>query len=124
MRGRRRGVRAVALLVMGGGLLLASQAAARDTGPNCPIPFRLFPADNAWNTPVDTLPVDPNSGDYIAAMGAATEIHADFGTVWAGAPNGIPYVCVPGTQPKVPVVHGLPTVPTKNLSSPPCSNKA
>ena len=27
----------------------------------------------------------------------------DFGTVWDGAPNGIPYVLVGGTQPKVPV---------------------
>jgi len=82
----------------------APPATARDLGPNCPIPFSLFPADNAWNTAVDTLPVDPNSADYIARMGAATEVHADFGTVWNGAPNGIPYVCVPGTQPKVPVV--------------------
>jgi len=65
--------------------------------------FALFPADNAWNTPVDTLPVDPNSDDYIARIGAATGLHADFGTVWNGAPNGIPYVVVSGTQPTVPV---------------------
>src|SRR5262249_4236724 len=29
--------------------------------------------------------------------------HADFGTVWKGAPNGIPYIVVPGDQPRVPV---------------------
>ena len=68
-------------------------------GPNCAIPFRLFPADNPWNTDISALPVDANSADYIAAMGAETEIHADFGTVWNGAPNGIPYVCVRVRQP-------------------------
>ncbi|MCP4429128.1 MAG: hypothetical protein GY803_31975, partial [Chloroflexi bacterium] len=26
----------------------------------------IFPADNIWNTPVDTLPVHPNSANYIA----------------------------------------------------------
>ena len=36
-------------------------------------------------------------------MGLDTGLHADFGTVWDGAPNGIPYVCVSGTQKKVPV---------------------
>jgi hypothetical protein len=30
-------------------------------------------------------------------------LHPDFGTVYNGSPNGIPYVLVPGTQPKVPV---------------------
>ncbi len=64
----------------------------RDIGPGCPIPFPLFPADNPWNTPVDTLPVDPNSADYSASIGLCTGLHADFGTVWDGAPIGIPYV--------------------------------
>jgi hypothetical protein len=30
-------------------------------------------------------------------------LHPDFGPVWEGAPIGIPYVVVPGTQPRVPV---------------------
>ena len=30
----------------------------------------LFPADNMWNTPVDTLPVDANSDAYVASIGA------------------------------------------------------
>jgi hypothetical protein len=80
----------------------AARAAAQ-LGPNVPIPIALFPPDSAWNTPVDALPVDPNSADYIARIGATTGLHADFGTVWNGAPNGIPYVVVSGTQPKVPV---------------------
>lgn len=64
---------------------------------------RLFPDDNAWNTPIDHIPVDPNSDRYIASIGADQPLHPDFGTVWNGKPWGIPYVIVPGDQPKVPV---------------------
>jgi hypothetical protein len=64
---------------------------------------RPFPADNPWNTDVSGEPVDPNSAALIAACGANRGLHADFGTVWNGAPNGIPYVVVSGTQAKVPV---------------------
>ena len=63
----------------------------------------LLPADNVWNVRVDSLPVDPASGDYVAAIGAGVGVHPDFGTVYQGAPIGIPYVLVPGSQPKVPV---------------------
>jgi hypothetical protein len=63
----------------------------------------IFPADNPWNTPIDTASVHPRSADYIASIGTSTGLHPDFGTVWDGAPNGIPYVIVPGTQPKVTI---------------------
>jgi hypothetical protein len=64
----------------------------------------LFPPDNIWNVPIDQMPVDPNSDAYIAAIGASTTLHPDFGSgLWAGSPIGIPYVEVPGSQPKVPV---------------------
>ncbi|UCC65575.1 MAG: hypothetical protein JSV36_11235, partial [Anaerolineae bacterium] len=63
----------------------------------------FFPADNVWNTPVDSLPVDANSDAYVASIGSSTDLHPDFGTFWEGSPIGIPYVEVPGTQPKVPV---------------------
>ena len=36
-------------------------------------------------------------------MNPGRGLHPDFGTVWEGAPIGIPYVVVPGTQPKVPI---------------------
>lgn len=65
---------------------------------------RVFPADNPWNEDVSTSPVDPNSDRLIASMGLDVGLHPDFGTVWAGAPNGIPYVVVTGLQQKVPVV--------------------
>jgi len=78
-------------------------AVAFDYGANAPIPFLLLPPDNPWNARVDTLPLDPNSADYIAHMAPGTGLHPDFGTVWEGAPIGIPYVVVPGDQPKVPI---------------------
>lgn len=64
---------------------------------------RPFPADNPWNTDISSAPVDPNSAALLASIGLSTGLHPDFGTVWAGAPNGIPYVLVPGTQPLVPM---------------------
>jgi hypothetical protein len=64
---------------------------------------RLFPADNPWNQDISTAPVDPNSANLIASIGNNTGVHPDFGTVWAGAPNGIPYVVVSGTQQPVAI---------------------
>jgi hypothetical protein len=63
---------------------------------------QVFPADNIWNVAVDGLPVDPASDTYVATIGAATNAHPDFGTVWEGAPIGIPWVSVPASQPAVP----------------------
>ncbi len=77
--------------------------AAGVPGLDAPIPFALFPSGNPWNTAVDDLPVDPDSAAYLKSMGLTTGLHADFGTTWEDAPNGIPYICVPGTQKKVPV---------------------
>lgn len=63
---------------------------------------RPFPADNWWNTTIADAPVDPNSTALINACGVRT-LHPDFGTTWNGAPNGIPFVLVGGTQSRVPV---------------------
>ena len=63
-----------------------------------------FPADNAWNTDISAHPVDPNSGNLIASIGLDRGLFPDFGAgLWEGAPIGIPYVVVAGTQPRVPV---------------------
>jgi hypothetical protein len=64
---------------------------------------RIFPADNPWNEDISQLAVDPNSDNLIASLGHDVSVHPDFGTVWAGAPNGIPYVVVSGTQQPVAV---------------------
>lgn len=64
----------------------------------------ILPADNIWNTPVDTLPLDPNSARYIASIGAQTGMHPDFGAgLWDGHPIGIPFAVVPAGQPKVAI---------------------
>jgi hypothetical protein len=64
----------------------------------------LFPADNIWNTPITTSPRDANSDAYVAAIGAGTGPHPDFGSgLYEGRPIGIPFVSVPKTQPGVPV---------------------
>jgi hypothetical protein len=67
----------------------------------------VFPADNIWNVPIDSLPVDSNSSAYVATIGPTNGLHPDFGSGdWppgSDSPIGIPYVTVPGTQPKVEV---------------------
>jgi hypothetical protein len=63
----------------------------------------FFPANNIWNTPVDTLPVDKNSDLYVDTIGRDTNAHPDFGSAWEGTPIGIPYMVVDGTQAKVEV---------------------
>lgn len=64
-----------------------------------------FPADNSWNRDVSTDPVDPNSAAIIANIGLTTGLHPDFGSgLYNGAPIGIPYVVVAGSQLKVPVL--------------------
>ncbi|MFO0635251.1 MAG: hypothetical protein U0168_20580 [Nannocystaceae bacterium] len=49
-----------------------------------------------------------NSDAIIASIGIDTGMHADFGTEWEGAPIGIPWVEVPGDQPRVPVSFEYP----------------
>jgi len=81
-------------------VLVPTAALAGPALGGCPV----LPADNVWNTPVDTLPVDPLSASYIATIGAGTGLHPDFGSgLWDGEPIGIPYNLVPATQAKVPV---------------------
>jgi hypothetical protein len=64
-----------------------------------------FPADNAWNLDVSAAPVDPGSDALIASIGLATGLHPDFGAgLLGGAPFGIPYVVVAGSQVKVNIV--------------------
>ncbi len=68
---------------------------------------QLFPPDNPWNEDISNSPVDPNSDNLIAGIGLNTNLHPDFGTVWNGAPNGIPYIVVAGSQPLVPTNFGI-----------------
>jgi hypothetical protein len=86
-------------LVLVLGLYSARVAYAQHSIGGCPI----LPANNIWNTPVDTLAVLPNSASMVTTIGANTGFHADFGAgTWDGGPIGIPFVLVPGTQTAYP----------------------
>ena len=63
----------------------------------------VFPSDNPWNTDISGYPVNPNSAAYINFIGPTKFLHPDFGTFYNGEPIGIPYVVVPGNQPRVVV---------------------
>ena len=80
--------------------LLPMTVVAGATLGGCPV----LPANDIWNTPVDTLPVDPRSPTYISTIGSTTGLHPDFGSgLWDGGPIGIPYNTVPGSQAKVSI---------------------
>ena len=60
---------------------------------NCPV----FPPDNVWNTPVDTLQKDRRAGDYVDSIGPLHKMHPDFGS---NLNAGLPYTFIPaGTRP-------------------------
>jgi hypothetical protein len=65
-----------------------------------PIYGQVFPANNSWNTDISQYPVHANSANFVASVGASTNLHPDFST---DPTTGIPFVVVPGTQPLVPV---------------------
>jgi hypothetical protein len=61
----------------------------------------LFPDDNIWNTPVDSLPVHARSEAWIDSIGRNTGFHMDFGSgTWDGGPIGIPYNLADSSTPK------------------------
>jgi hypothetical protein len=63
----------------------------------------VLPANNTWNTPIDTMPVLSNSSSMVTTIGASTGFHADFGAgLWDGGPIGIPFITVTGSQTKYP----------------------
>ena len=75
----------------------AGSAAPLPSAPGCPV----FPADNAWNRRIDSLPVAPGSAATVAAIGTAKTLHADFGSgTWDGGPIGIPITVVGNSQPR------------------------
>lgn len=64
----------------------------------CPV----FPADHAWNTRVDHLPVHPDSQAWIERISLEKGLHPDFGSGrWEGKRIGIPYNVTDGGAPRV-----------------------
>jgi hypothetical protein len=104
----------VVVLLAAGGLAVAAGAIALGAArPKVPGPAkppvalgvgaslggrRPFPPDSPWNLDISRAPLDPNSDRLVASIGPDAPLHPDFGTKY-----GIPYVVVPGTQPKAPV---------------------
>lgn len=66
---------------------------------------RIFPADNAWNLDISRYPVHENSDNYVKSVGLDDTMHPDFGTVWDGAPIGIPYLVVDASTPLTQIVY-------------------
>ena len=89
------------LLVLTAGALLLATASAQALrvpgAPRCPV----FPASNAWNQRVDSLPVAADSATMIQSIGASGGLHADFGSgLWDGGPIGIPFDVVSKKTPR------------------------
>jgi hypothetical protein len=80
--------------------IVSTNARQPDLGPGASLHGKqLFPPDNPWNQDISNAPLDPNSARLIAAIGSDDRLHPDFGTVYRGVPNGIPYIVVAGSQP-------------------------
>jgi len=52
---------------------------------------------------ISGYPVHPDSDAYLASIGLDTGLHPDFGTVWEGAPIGIPFTVIRSDHKVVPV---------------------
>ena len=89
--------------IVGGALTIAAPSAVAAStgtilpGTRCP----AFPADNVWNTPITSLPVNANSATWLASMdSSSTNLHPDYGP--SGNPRqpyGIPWQIVRANTP-------------------------
>ncbi len=67
-------------------------------------PCSIFPSDDLWNIPVDTLPVHTKSAAWVNAIGADRYMHPDFGSgTWDGYPIGIPFNVVSASPAFFPI---------------------
>ncbi|HET6421755.1 MAG TPA: hypothetical protein VFG19_16480 [Geobacteraceae bacterium] len=95
-------------VTLGGTMVTYADLSGADLGIGANLNGAIpFPASNAWNSDISTAPADPNSDSLINSIGLGTGLHPDFGSgLYQGAPIGIPYVVVSGSQPKVPIILG------------------
>lgn len=63
-----------------------------------PTTCTVFLPDSPWNTDISSAPVDALSNNYIASIGAGVSLVPFF-----GPDNGIPYVNVDSSVPKIPL---------------------
>jgi hypothetical protein len=74
------------------------------SGNMSPVPCQMFPSDNYWNAPIDSLAVDSHSDAWISSIGSNTGFHMDFGSgTWDNGPIGIPYNLAQSNTPKYTV---------------------
>lgn len=59
---------------------------------------QIFPSDNPWNTPIDTLPVRAESATWVNRIGRSKTLRFDF-----GGPYGMPFRIVPANEPLRPI---------------------
>jgi len=67
--------------------------------------LNVFPADNPWQWDISNYEVHPNSDNFVNNVGISKNLHPDFGTVWNGAPNGIPYRVINGSEAPVKILY-------------------
>lgn len=92
-------LRTAAVAVLASATVVALSAAAPPVLLESLAGRQVFPTTNWWNLDVSAAPLDPNSANYVAWIGATRQLHPDFGP----PPYGIPYVVVAGDQARVPV---------------------
>jgi len=94
----------VTTLLLSGRLLAQGLCSASDLGPGANLNgFIPFPPSDAWNQDISGSAVDPDSASFIRFMGNQLQLSPSFVGVTSGGTRGLPYVVVPGSQPKVPV---------------------
>ena len=86
-------------------LLVASLLLGRSSADALRLPSApacsIFPASNAWNQRVDSLPVAADSAQLISSIGLTTGLHPDFGSgLYDGSLIGIPFDVVSRSAPR------------------------
>jgi hypothetical protein len=93
-------IQLTSLAIIATATIAVAQPMTDYTGP-------VFPPNHALNTPIDDLPVHPNSTNFISSIGENTALHPDFGNYWDDEGTlrqmGIPYNVVGAGQPLVPI---------------------
>ena len=96
--GRLKSSSAGSRLAAAASFAAALAAHAAPTIGGCPV----LPANNYWNTRVDSLPLHPSSAAWVNSIGASTNLHPDWGNVLADN-YGIPFTTVNGSQARVAI---------------------
>ena len=103
------------LIIFSAVILIAACSKKTDSGNNTSVcsnvtradfeKIQVFPADHLLNKDISLSAVDANSSAILGAIGA-TSLHPDFGSgLWQGAPIGIPFSVVCGSQSKVSITY-------------------